>query len=120
MPAGCCSARPRRSGRKRRTRPRRSRPTGSTGSPDPATPRPPRTPLVKKGILIMFGALVVLVAIAVIVGARLPLDHVATVRAHYRQPPDSIYHVLVDVAAFPAWRHDVKKVERLPDRNGHV
>ena len=31
------------------------------------------------------------------VGARLPRDHLASVRAHFHQPPDSIYHALVEV-----------------------
>ena len=75
---------------------------------------------MKKWILITLGALVALVAIAYLVGTRLPREHVATVRAHYRQPPDSIYRVLTQVAEYPSWRHDVKAVELLPERNGHL
>jgi len=75
---------------------------------------------MKKWILILAGALALIVAVAYEVGARLPRDHVATVRAHFRQPPDSIYRVLSDVAAYPAWRSDVEVIEREPDRNGHV
>jgi uncharacterized protein YndB with AHSA1/START domain len=73
-----------------------------------------------KWILTVIGALALLVAIAYGVGARLPREHVATVRAHFRQPPDSIYRVLMDVATYPSWRSDVDRVEREPDRNGHI
>ena len=74
---------------------------------------------MRKWILITLGALVALVGLAYLVGARLPRDHVASVRAHFDQPPDSIYRVLTDVAAYPGWRHEVKAIEILPDRNGH-
>ena len=75
---------------------------------------------MKKWILVVVGALALFVAVAYGVGARLPREHVATVRAHFRQPPDSIYRVLFEVAAYPAWRSDVELVQREPDRNGHV
>jgi len=73
-----------------------------------------------KWILAVVGALALLIAVAYGVGARLPREHVATVRAHFRQPPDSIYRVLTDVTSYPTWRSDVDRVEREPDRNGHI
>jgi len=75
---------------------------------------------MKKWILIVAGALALLVAVAYGVGARLPREHVATVRAHFRVPPDSIYRILSEVESYPAWRSGVEVVQREPDRNGHI
>ncbi len=73
-----------------------------------------------KWILVLFGVLVAAVAIAYTVGARLPQDHLATVRARFAVPPDSVYDAITDVEAYPQWRKDVKSVSRLPASNGHT
>ena len=79
---------------------------------------------MKKRLLITLGALVVALALCVgvarLMGSRLPPDHVATVRAHFRAPPDSLYAAVSDVAAYPKWRADVKRVELLPAHHGHT
>jgi len=75
---------------------------------------------MRKWILIVAGAFALLVAVAYGVGARLPREHVATVRAHFRVPPDSIYRVLTEIDAYPSWRSGVDVVQREPDRNGHI
>lgn len=74
-------------------------------------------------IKVLVGVLVVLVVacgVIYVMGSRQPLDHTAAVRAHFHAPPDSLYKIVSDVAAYPQWRPDVKKVEVLPQRNGHV
>jgi hypothetical protein len=58
------------------------------------------------------------VAVVAIVGASLPKGHSASVTARVALPPDGLYALLVDVDKYPTWRHDVKKLERLPDREG--
>lgn len=73
-----------------------------------------------KWILVLLGVLVAVVAIAFTVGARLPQDHLAAVRARFAVPPDSVFAALTDVEAYPKWRKDVKSVSRLPDRAGHT
>ncbi|HUO52756.1 MAG TPA: SRPBCC family protein [Gemmatimonadaceae bacterium] len=73
---------------------------------------------MKKWLFIALGALVALVGAAYWMGSRLPPDHVATVRAHFRVPPDSVYAAVFDVAAYPSWRSGVSHVEVLPERNG--
>jgi hypothetical protein len=75
---------------------------------------------MKRWISITLGALAALVLLAYLVGARLPPDHVASVRAHFHQPPDSIYRVLMDIPDYPSWRHDVERVQLSPPRGGHI
>ena len=75
---------------------------------------------MKKWLLIALGALAVAGGIAYWMGSRLPLDHVATVRAHFGVPPDSMYAAVSNVAAYPSWRPDVKRVEVMPPRNGRA
>lgn len=69
-------------------------------------------------VLGIVGVLVALVLVVVIVGYLLPKSHVASMSARYAASPDAIWTSLTDVAAFPQWRTDVKRVEPLPDENG--
>jgi hypothetical protein len=63
-------------------------------------------------------ALAVIVGLIAIIGSQLPKKHTATRTARVKLPPDSLYTVLSDVDHFATWRPDVKKLERLPDREG--
>lgn len=57
---------------------------------------------------------VVVVAIPValsLVGALLPRNHLARRRATFAKRPDELFATLTDVAAYPSWRGDVKRVE---------
>ncbi len=54
-----------------------------------------------------------------ILGARLPVAHVARVRGAYRQEPQAIWDCVTRVSAAANWRSGLKQVERLPDRDGH-
>jgi uncharacterized protein YndB with AHSA1/START domain len=66
--------------------------------------------------LVVAGLVVLaVVATVVIVGALLPRDHVATRTARIPAPPDAVWRTLTDIDAFPSWRHDVTRVDRLPD-----
>jgi len=71
-----------------------------------------------KWFLLIFGGLVVLVAIATIVGAILPREHTATRAAKFRQPPNLLFGVVRDFAALPAWRSSLKSVELLAPVDG--
>lgn len=62
---------------------------------------------------------VALIAAAMTLGASLPPWHVASRYAHYRAPVDSVWAVIADWERSPEWRRDVKRVERLPDRDGN-
>lgn len=69
--------------------------------------------------LMLIGALLVaIIAVVVIVGALLPRDHVASVRARIAASPDAVWQTIVDVANQPSWRADVQRVELLPSIDG--
>jgi len=68
--------------------------------------------------LIVVLALAVVVALAALVGTQLPRAHVASRQAAFPVPPDAVWAAITAVDAFPSWRSDVKKIERLPDRDG--
>jgi hypothetical protein len=63
---------------------------------------------------------ILLIALAIVaVGFLLPEQHTAAVRAHYRQPPDSLRHALTTIEEFTAWRtglDSVQLLERAPPR----
>lgn len=61
--------------------------------------------------LIVVGVLVGLVVVIALVGATLPRDHVATMTTTVAAPPDKVWAAITDVAAFPTWRSDLRRVE---------
>jgi len=72
-----------------------------------------------KWVLITVLALVLVVALAAMIGSRLGQSHRASVSKTFSVPPEVIWSAMTDVAAFPSWRAGVTRVERLPDRNGY-
>lgn len=56
-------------------------------------------------------ALVLLVGIMVLIGSRLPKNHVASRSIFLRKPPQDVYAVIHDFASMSKWRSDVKKVD---------
>jgi hypothetical protein len=73
-----------------------------------------------KWILIALAAVAALVVLVAVVGALLPRDHVATRTVRLKPAPPAVWEVMTDHAGEPAWRRDVQKVERLPDREGRA
>src|SRR5947209_6615952 len=67
-----------------------------------------------KWLLLIGAALAFLMALAAIVGAWLPREHVATRSATYRRRPVELYAVVRDWAKMPLWRTGVQSVELLP------
>ncbi len=63
-------------------------------------------------------ALVLIVAIVALVGSRLPVAHSVTTTVTIPLAPEALYTTLSDVDRYPAWRKEVKRIERLADRNG--
>jgi uncharacterized protein YndB with AHSA1/START domain len=63
-------------------------------------------------------SLALLVALAAFVGSRLPQAHVASRQAALSVPAEAVWAAITDVDAFPSWRGDVKRIQRLPDRQG--
>lgn len=70
-----------------------------------------------KWILIIVGVLAGIVALAWVIGAMLPREHVATRMARYNQPPEAIWQAITDAEAFPSWRTGITAVKRLPEEN---
>ena len=63
-------------------------------------------------------ALAAVVAFAAIVGSRLPRSHVGSRERTFPVPLDEVWSAITKIDAFPSWRSDVQKIERLPDRDG--
>jgi uncharacterized protein YndB with AHSA1/START domain len=68
--------------------------------------------------LIVVLALVSVVAVAALVGSRLPRGHVASQQRTFPAPAEAVWAAITDIDAFPSWRSDLKKIDRLPDRDG--
>lgn len=73
-----------------------------------------------KPVLIVVGCLVAVVALVAVIGALLPKDHVAARRVRLRAAPGEVWKALTDIDAFPTWRADVERVERLPSADGRT
>jgi uncharacterized protein YndB with AHSA1/START domain len=72
-----------------------------------------------KYALIVLGVIIALVLIVVAVGAMLPVSHTASRQVKLNQPAEKVFALINDPAAFPSWRSKVRKVDLLPDQNGH-
>lgn len=59
-----------------------------------------------------------LVAVVAVIGSRLPKAHHAARSVRLPVTPEMLYALLIDIDRIPEWRKDVKRVERLPDRDG--
>ena len=68
-----------------------------------------------KWALLVLAALVLLVGLAALVGAMLPVKHHATRKARYRASPEALYAV---IAGPPDWRTGVKSFGVLPEKDG--
>ena len=71
-----------------------------------------------KWIAIAVGTLVVVAIVATLIGSRLSKAHRASISGTFPVPADVIWATITNIDGFPAWRHGVTRVERLPDRNG--
>jgi uncharacterized protein YndB with AHSA1/START domain len=69
-------------------------------------------------IVYVVAGLAALIALMALIGLTLRADHVATRDAAIPAPPAAVFAAIRDVAAYPTWRTDVKKVELLPPIDG--
>jgi uncharacterized protein YndB with AHSA1/START domain len=69
-------------------------------------------------VLIGIGALVAIAAVIAVIGWSLPVKHRASVARVFQASPAQIFALITDVASFPSWRSDVKRVDTLPEENG--
>ncbi len=63
-----------------------------------------------KWIVALVGSLIALVVLPMIVGMFLPKQHVAVSSVTLRQPPDSLWMVMFDLAGYSTWWPDVKSM----------
>ena len=71
-----------------------------------------------KWVLIAIAVLAGVVALVALIGSQLPRSHAASRQGRFAVPREAVWAAITDIDAFPAWRGDVKKVQRLPDRDG--
>ena len=71
-----------------------------------------------KWVLLVLASLAVVSALVAFIGSRLSPSHRAAVARTFPVPADVIWAAITNVEAFPSWRAGVKRIERLPDRNG--
>lgn len=62
-------------------------------------------------LLYVVGGVVLLGIIVTGVGYALPQEHVASVTGQIQHPPAAVFARITEVARYPEWRPDVKKVE---------
>jgi hypothetical protein len=63
-------------------------------------------------------ALILIPVLGLILGSRLPREHVAAVRARYAANPEAIWAVIAEPAQAASWRKDVKRVDILSPIEG--
>lgn len=71
-----------------------------------------------KWLILVVATIALLVVLTALVGSRLPKSHRVFREEALRASPDAIWAAVTGVEAFPSWRSDVSKVQRLPDRDG--
>lgn len=71
-----------------------------------------------KWVLVVMGVLAALFAAMAIIGLFVSRAHRATSSVSLRQPVDSVWKIVRDIGGGPSWWPAIKRVERLPDRDG--
>lgn len=67
---------------------------------------------------IVFGGLFVFGVVLTLLGRRLPVEHVATVRVTLRAPVEKAFGLVDDVSCHPSWAPGATAVERVPEVDG--
>ena len=74
-----------------------------------------------KRVAYVAGALFVLIAAILAIGASIPVHHTATSEARLAASPEAVFGIISDIDAGPEWRSAVERVEHLPESVGsHV
>lgn len=72
-----------------------------------------------KVVMVILIAFFALAAIVTLGGLLLPRHHVASRRARFRAPAQTLWRDLTDFARLPGWAPELIRMERLADRDGH-
>lgn len=81
-------------------------------------PAPPRRRRLIRGLLILAGALLAVIALTAAIGATLPVRHTASREAVYPASRDSLYALITDVGRYTSWRSGLERVEERPSVAG--
>ena len=68
---------------------------------------------MKRAVLVLAGATIILVLSAYLLGLSAPVDHVATVSLRVVAPKASVWSAIHDIGAWPSWRPSVESAEDL-------
>jgi hypothetical protein len=77
-------------------------------------PAPPRRRRLVRGLLILAGALLAVIALTAAIGATLPVRHTASREAIYPASRDSLYALITNVSGYTTWRSGLERVEAQP------
>lgn len=69
-------------------------------------------------VLAVVAVLVLAGVVLTILGGRTPPGHVASATLRLRQPPEAVWALIDDAAAYPSWATGVNKVERVAGAGG--
>ncbi len=83
-------------------------------------PAPPRRRRLMRGLLILAGALLAVIALTAAIGATLPVRHTASREAVYPASRDSLYALITNVDGFASWRSGLERVEVRPPVAGRA
>jgi hypothetical protein len=70
-----------------------------------------------KWVVIGLGGVIAVAVAVIVIGMLLPSDHIASRRARFQVPPETLFGIVSDFGGGAAWR-PVKRVEILPARDG--
>lgn len=70
-------------------------------------------------VIIVLAVLIFFLVAVALAGAMLPEQHSVTRTITLKQQPEALWQAITDHAKEPEWRHDVVRVTKLADRNGH-
>jgi uncharacterized protein YndB with AHSA1/START domain len=73
---------------------------------------------VKKVLIAIGGVIVALMLVVLVGGALMPREHVAASTVVIPAPQDSVWHVVRDIEATPAWWDGLDRVERVDAPDG--
>lgn len=62
-------------------------------------------------LLIIGGSLAAIIAIVLITGYSLPVQHVATRSVELHAPPERVWRTITDIGSMPAWRSGLESAE---------
>src|SRR5262245_48667592 len=71
-------------------------------------------------VIVIVGVIVLLVAVAALVGSRLPKEHTASRSILLHRSPKEVYDTIRDFKSAPTWRSGVKSIEVQSQPDGKI